>query len=185
MFRHVFKPESSIRAETVIICLPISCPIPSVTLSVFAKCQDLHSRITKSYTGLDLINNINFDFFFNQFSINHAKATVIFLTYSMSLSYTKLLCLHPNWIFSFQPIKLSINQSIYILVCFYVSFVNIKCVLTFPFHIHSRSNPVGGQWWHLILMKSNVIFTIEIITQPWSFILLLQGSLNLSVHSQN
>ena len=99
LFQHIFKPMSSIRAGTVIICLLINCPTPSVTLSMF-EIVEKSIQIHQISAKLDFIHNINLIFFFfflfffyilfNQFSIHHAKATVIFSTHLMSFSYTKV-----------------------------------------------------------------------------------------------
>ena len=65
LFRHIFKPVSSTRAGTVIICLPINCPIPSVTISMFAKCWELPSRFTKFLLDWILFTTLIFLNFFS------------------------------------------------------------------------------------------------------------------------
>ena len=100
---------------------------------------------------------------FSHFSLNNTKVTWSYKCL-MSLplqkyfiSYKKKFLKSINKsILKSQPLIQSINQ--YIPVCFYVCSINIKCILTFPFHIHSRSNLVGDQCRHLMLMQYNVVF---------------------------
>ena len=63
LFRHIFKPVSSTRAGTVIICLPINCPIPSVTISMLQNVEN-SIKIYQISAGLDLIYNIYLFFFY-------------------------------------------------------------------------------------------------------------------------
>ena len=109
--------------------------------------------------------------------------------YQSTWSYTCLMSLPIPKLFRFiQKVLELINQSTstnqsliqsinqYIPVCFYVYSINIKCILTFPFHIHSRSNLVGGQCRHLMLCS----IMSSLHNNNWNN---HATSSNLSVHS--
>ena len=85
----------------------------------------------------ELVPSQHFFFYFiffssNQFSVNHAKAT--FLN-----TFIELFLRQSQFVFRYL---ISINQSICVPICFYVNFINIKCIVTFPLHIHLRSTVV-------------------------------------------
>ena len=86
LFRHIFKPASSIRARTLSIGLLINCPIPSVhypcsqNVEKSIKIYQISAELNLLHIILSLFYFYFFMLFsFNQFSIIHAKAIISFL----------------------------------------------------------------------------------------------------------
>ena len=89
--------------------------------------------------------------------------------YQTSHSLTCILCFN-------LLIDIPIDQSICIHMYTYRLPWDFVIYFTFPFHIRSRSNPVAGQFWLLILSQLLLFFTT--IMKPPTFIKHTQGSIN-------